>query len=806
VIATTTYADESLRQLRAPAQDATEFAAVLADPAIGGFTVAKLIDRTAQEIRMGVVDFLSGRGVDELLVLYLSCHGIRDKRGRLYFAATDSRKSHLSATGIESNWLLDQLYECRARRQVVILDCCFSGAFGDPTKGEADMSLDRRFGQGRGRAVLTASRAEEYSFEGEPLPGATIAGSVFTTGMVQGLRTGEADTDRDGYISVEDAHDYAYDYVRAQGVAQTPQRWSYEAEGKIWLARSPAGAIVTPVPLPEAVRFGLDSPHPEIRLGAVKILDEWLGSDVPAQRLAAREELRKIAETEVPRIAAVARELLTTHEAQTTTDSLVDDQRIVWDARREATRLVEEAQKEHDRILAQARHEADGLLAARSATLRELDERLATTEQDLAISRAAVEAKQAEATELTDAATAREREVRQIAQRRAAAEREETILRAQLDTLRGQLDQERAGLDKDQRAARALAERTVNNARHEAHTILADAAAQTRRIQATGVTMLPAANFAIVKRGYDQDQVDSYVADLRSAVLSSPVGEVAARPEFAVLRQGYSPNQVDAHINLMLRLREQARAAQTVHSSAATMSVNMLRRSQNLVDRLIAHLDRLERAEKDQDRLNELFQLDHLATRLRRNDENLLVLLGADSTRVQREPAPLMSVLRAAQSEIELYQRIELTAVDRGIEIAPHAVNDLVHLAAELFDNATMFSPPDTMVTVSGRRAGDRAVLRIEDRGIGMSADQQAEINNRLATPPAPDTFTARMVGLVVVARLADRLSVKVKLQPSARGGTIADVHLPATVLVWRPTAQVPVPDEHVARPYAGPL
>jgi hypothetical protein len=235
-------------------------------------------------------------------------------------------------------------------------------------------------------------------------------------------------------------------------------------------------------------------------------------------------------------------------------------------------------------------------------------------------------------------------------------------------------------------------------------------------------------------------------------------------------------------------VRTAAEQAQ-LRASVATMFVNLARRSQILVDRLIGHLDRLERGEEDPDRLAELFQLDHLATRMRRNDENLLVLAGADSTRIQREPAPLMDVLRAAQSEVEHYTRIEFGMVDRDIEIAAHAVNDMVHLVAELLDNATAFSPPDSAVVVEARRLGDRAALLVEDRGIGVSPDQLAELNDRLANPPMVDVAVSRMMGLVVVARLAARHGVKVELRPARERGTLADVTLPAGVLVPRALA-----------------
>jgi signal transduction histidine kinase len=283
------------------------------------------------------------------------------------------------------------------------------------------------------------------------------------------------------------------------------------------------------------------------------------------------------------------------------------------------------------------------------------------------------------------------------------------------------------------------------------------------------------------------------VARLRDPALSthlSPAGvalqiaeplPVRSKDEFGQVTEAFNA----VHLEAVRTAAEQA----ALRSSVATMFVNLARRSQILVDRLIGHLDRLERGEQDPDRLSELFQLDHLATRMRRNDENLLVLAGADSTRIQREPAALMDVLRAAQSEVEHYTRIEFAVIDQDIEIAAHAVNDLVHLVAELFDNATAFSPPDTAIKVEARRVGDRAVLQVEDRGIGMSPDQYTELNERLATPPMVDVAVSRMMGLVVVARLATRHGVKVELRPAASRGTVGDVLLPSGVLVPRALA-----------------
>jgi Caspase domain/WD domain, G-beta repeat len=314
VVATATYAaDPGLSQLRAPARDAADLAQVLADPGIGGFAVTTVIDQPAQQIRLALEDFLDGRGAGDLLLVYLSCHGLLDARRRLYFAATDTRKDRLGSTGVEAAWVLDQLEHCRARRQVLILDSCFSGAFAHGAKGEADLGLrDRFLGQGRGRVVLTASAATEYSFEGDPTDAAIPAGSVFTAALVQGLRTGEADADQDGHVSVDDAYRYVFDQVQAAGAAQTPQRWLYGAEGQILLARSPAGPTIILAPLPESLRAGLDSPLPGIRIGAVTELGEWLTSGEPARAAAARQHLQEVADTDIPRVAQAARTLLST--------------------------------------------------------------------------------------------------------------------------------------------------------------------------------------------------------------------------------------------------------------------------------------------------------------------------------------------------------------------------------------------------------------------------------------------------------------------------------------------------------------
>jgi hypothetical protein len=314
VIAASQYDDLSLRALRAPAADAMAVADVLGDPDIGSFRVTSIIDRGVQELRQSVDDFLSGRSPDEFVVVYLSCHGITDSRRRLYFAAADTKKTRLASTGLASSWVLDRLDECRARKQVLILDCCFSGAFAQGRKGPEELDLHSLVDAGRGRAVLTASNAVEYSFEHcgdqDPLETSAPSESVFTRALLEGLRTGAADKDGNGYITVDEAYTYAREQVRARGAAQTPQRWLSAGEGDLLLARNPMGRTAVPADLPHSLREALDNPSPDVRIGAVAELTRWLASVDRAHSISAERELEAVIAREIPRVAEAARKAL----------------------------------------------------------------------------------------------------------------------------------------------------------------------------------------------------------------------------------------------------------------------------------------------------------------------------------------------------------------------------------------------------------------------------------------------------------------------------------------------------------------
>jgi signal transduction histidine kinase len=211
--------------------------------------------------------------------------------------------------------------------------------------------------------------------------------------------------------------------------------------------------------------------------------------------------------------------------------------------------------------------------------------------------------------------------------------------------------------------------------------------------------------------------------------------------------------------------------------------LNLSLRNQSLLHRQLGMLDTMERATSDPGALDELFRLDHLTTRMRRHAENLIILSGATPGRRWRDPVPVLDVLSAATAEVEDYVRVDV------ISAPPHSVagiagNDVVHLLAELVENATSFSPPNSRVEVKAAAVGSGVAVEIEDRGLGITAEERAEINARLARPPEFDLTESDQLGLFVVGQLAGRHGIRVSLRESAFGGTTAIVLLPHAILV----------------------
>ena len=213
------------------------------------------------------------------------------------------------------------------------------------------------------------------------------------------------------------------------------------------------------------------------------------------------------------------------------------------------------------------------------------------------------------------------------------------------------------------------------------------------------------------------------------------------------------------------------------------MFVNLSRRSQSLVERQIRVIAALEQSEQDAERLSRLFQVDHLATRMRRNSENLLVLAGHEFSKRSRQPVTLVDVVRAAVSEIERYERVVMN-VQSGVWIRTEAVRDVVHLTAELVENATTFSAADTPVTIETRLlSSGGALIEIADQGLGARPEALDSLNWRLDNPPRVDVEVSRRMGLFVVAQLAARHGIRVRLLPAVPSGLIALVWLPGHVI-----------------------
>ncbi|ONF74408.1 caspase, EACC1-associated type [Amycolatopsis keratiniphila] len=234
LIATGTYSNGRLAGLRSPAADVVELAGVLADPAIGWFETRQVVDAPAHQAMRAIERFFRNRGTDDLLVLHISCHGVKDDDGLLYFACADTDPDLLASTSVPAEFLHAQMGRCRAKSIVLLLDCCFSGAFVPGMKATAGVDAKEQL-SGYGRAVLMATGRTEYAWEGSRLRELDPEPSRFTEAIVHGLRTGEADRDGDGRVAVDELYEHVYERLRESGAKQTPQ-WSSELVHRVYLA------------------------------------------------------------------------------------------------------------------------------------------------------------------------------------------------------------------------------------------------------------------------------------------------------------------------------------------------------------------------------------------------------------------------------------------------------------------------------------------------------------------------------------------------------------------------------------------
>lgn len=303
LIATYQYQDDGFGQLTAPAHDAESLAEVLQDPRIAGFDVTTLINEPHYRVGEAIGDFYRDRRRDDLTLLYFTGHGLKDDDGRLYLAMTNTRRDSLLFTSLPAEQIDQAMSACTSQQKVLILDCCYSGAYpaGRITKGDDSVQTLERF-QGRGRTVLTASDSTQYSFEGNKISGET-AQSVFTRYLVEGLREGTADLDEDGDITLDELYNYVHDRVVEEMPQQRPKRLD-NVDGRTLIARNVNWS------LPLRLRNLIESPVTEDRVAALNRLAQLhkAGSDIV--RSTAFEQIRRLADDDSKAVSLAATERL----------------------------------------------------------------------------------------------------------------------------------------------------------------------------------------------------------------------------------------------------------------------------------------------------------------------------------------------------------------------------------------------------------------------------------------------------------------------------------------------------------------
>ncbi|MDQ0909587.1 YVTN family beta-propeller protein [Streptomyces canus] len=323
LVATYEHDDPGLSRLTAPAHDAEALAEVLRDPAVAGFDVTLLVNEPHYRVGEAVGDLFDSRRSDDLVLLYFTGHGLKDEDGRLYLAMRNTRRGSLLFTSLPAEQVDQAMSGSDSRRKVLILDCCYSGAFPAARLAKSDPQVHalEPF-QGRGRTVLTASDAMQYSYEGDRLSGSAVQ-SVFTRHLVTGLREGAADLDGDGDITLDELYRYVHDRVVDEMPQQRPKRQD-DVEGRIVIARNVYWA------LPTYLRNALDSPVPDDRLSALDGLAHLrrVGNEMVQAKVG--EHIETLARDDSRKVSAAARELLGRGPSvEVTAETAVTDEQVV---------------------------------------------------------------------------------------------------------------------------------------------------------------------------------------------------------------------------------------------------------------------------------------------------------------------------------------------------------------------------------------------------------------------------------------------------------------------------------------------
>ena len=319
IVASDRYQHEGLGRLGSPAHDAEALQSVLANPYIGRFDVRVVQNQPSHVIRREIADFFAERQPDDMLLLHFSCHGLKNAAGELYLASTDTLPTRLAATAVAAQSISQEMLECRARRIVVLLDCCYGGAFprGLVVRAGGGINVEdsfpiagpdsQRTDDPRGRVVITASSATEYAFEEDRLlDTGQRTPSVFTSALVQGLTTGQADAGLDGLVDLDELYGYVHARVAAiTNGRQNPVRWG-TTQGKLVIAWAPPAARIAPVAIPDELADRAQDAQQGARLAAVKDLRRIALDEDIAQAAGALARLRELTIDDSNQVSAAA--------------------------------------------------------------------------------------------------------------------------------------------------------------------------------------------------------------------------------------------------------------------------------------------------------------------------------------------------------------------------------------------------------------------------------------------------------------------------------------------------------------------
>jgi Tol biopolymer transport system component len=296
IIGNSEYDDKTLAELETPDSDVRSLAEALRNSEIGGFEeVLEVVNQSEAQVRRAISTFFKKKKRNDLLLLYFSGHGVLDDKGRLFLAVRDTQRELLNATSIPASYISEDMDTCRSKRQILILDCCHSGAFARGTKGDAPALTQITFeGNGYGRVVLTASDSTQYALEGDQIIEKAEL-SLFTHHLIKGLESGEADYNGDGWITLDEWYDFAYEQIINQTPNQTPQKWAYNQQGDLVIAKNRIPQVISAGELPHGLVEAMTSQFSSVRAEAVEELGRLLRSKDRALSLAAYEALAQIA-------------------------------------------------------------------------------------------------------------------------------------------------------------------------------------------------------------------------------------------------------------------------------------------------------------------------------------------------------------------------------------------------------------------------------------------------------------------------------------------------------------------------------